>query len=229
MEKISVLSGIGPESIKKMIPCFNPTTKAYSNKETIMEYSLDDLLKKSQMSLDSMSLSHPTLAILWEGTAKLEIINADGEIFLLESYKSVDVFGEIFSLPLDNFQYVITATSDCQISFIDYSHVVTPCENACMHHSQLISNLFIMSAQKSQELSLYVSIIGQPTIRAKLLTYLKYIKSTSSKKSSIFTIPMNLSQLSEYLHVDRSAMMREIKLLNNEGIIESERTSFRLL
>ena len=40
---------------------------------------------------------------------------------------------------------------------------------------------------------------------------------------------MSLSNLSDYLCVDRSAMMREIKKLNDEGIIKSEKKFITIL
>ncbi|MBQ9939608.1 MAG: hypothetical protein IJO96_08785 [Oscillospiraceae bacterium] len=40
---------------------------------------------------------------------------------------------------------------------------------------------------------------------------------------------MSLGSLSEYLCVERTAMMREIRKMNEEGIIESNRRQFKLL
>ena len=40
---------------------------------------------------------------------------------------------------------------------------------------------------------------------------------------------MSLSSLAEYLCVDRSAMMREIKQLREEGFLASDKRTFTLL
>lgn len=40
---------------------------------------------------------------------------------------------------------------------------------------------------------------------------------------------MSLAELAEYIAVDRSAMMREIKTMKNDGIIDSRRREFKLL
>lgn len=215
MKKKGILDDISKESLKQIIPCFKPIKKKYSTGEPIMTYSNGDM---------------ETLALLWKGSAKLEFINEQGEIFLLETYEEGDIFGEIFSLPLDTFQYTVTASSEATVLFIDYAHVISPCNNLCQHHSQIISNLFVMSTQKSQELSLYVSILGQPSTRTKILTYLKYVRSKiNAGENQEFTIPMTLSKLASYLHVDRSAMMREIKSMNSDGIIESQKCTFKIL
>lgn len=224
MDKRTLLYNISDESIRNMIPCFKPVRNKYSAGETILTYS-DDEIKD--------------VAVLQKGSARLELFNSEGTVALVENYYEGDIFGCIFSLPLDAFEYVVTAETDCSVLFVDYNHIITPCSNVCPHHSQLISNLFIMAAQRSQELSLHISILGQPSIRSKLITYLKCIRSAEIKKrgraasanvnSIVFTIPTSLSQLAEYLRVDRSAMMREIKAMKADGLLDSERRDFRLM
>lgn len=214
MDKRQILYNISPESLDKMIPCFKPVYKKYMAGETIISYTYDHVGQ---------------VAVLRKGAAKLEILNADGETFLLEHYSGGDIFGEFFSLPIDNYEYLVTALENSEVIYIDYEHIIKPCENLCEHHSQLISNLFIMSAQKSQELSLHISILGQSSTRSKLLAYLKYISGISSVDSDgYFTIPMKLTDLAKYLHVDRSAMMREIRQMKADGLIEGKNRKFKL-
>ena len=170
------------------------------------------------------------IAVLEKGNAKLQILNEDGDIFLLEHINEGDLFGELFSLPLDSFEYIVTAESDCNVMFVGYEHIIKPCENLCNHHSQLISNLFMMAAQKSQELSLHISLMHQNTIRQKLMAYLNYVSASSDKRSDgSFNIPISLAELAEYLSVDRSAMMREIKAMKNDGLISGNRREFIIL
>lgn len=210
MKKIFIYDKISNESIEKMTLCFKPKFKTYSAGETIMFFS--NKIEK--------------IGVMLSGNAHLSVIDFNGDSNLLETYNGNDVFGELFYIPLENYEYIVTAVTDCKVFFIDYNHIITPCENACIHHSQLINNLFILSAQKSQELSLRLSILNQHTTRKKLLTYLNYIKSTSDENP--FIIPVSLSNLAEYLCVDRSAMTREIKLLNEEGLLKSTRRKFYL-
>ena len=48
-------------------------------------------------------------------------------------------------------------------------------------------------------------------------------------KSNSFTIEMSLPDLAEYLCVDRSSMMRELKALKEEGVLESKGKKFTML
>ncbi|MEG2935474.1 MAG: Crp/Fnr family transcriptional regulator [Clostridium sp.] len=210
MKRCFINDGISKESIDKMIVCFKPDFKTYTTGETIMRYS--DKIEK--------------VGVMVSGKAQLYVIDYEGDYSILETYEEQDVFGELFYLPLENYEYIIEATKDTKVFFIDYKHIITPCENACIHHSQLINNLFIMAAQKSQAMSLHLSILNQHSIRKKLLTYLNYIKISTGKNP--FTLPMTLSSLAEYLCVDRSAMMREIKILREEGLLTSDKREFYL-
>ena len=43
-----------------------------------------------------------------------------------------------------------------------------------------------------------------------------------------FTLPFSLSTLADYIATDRSAMMRELKRLREEGVVQSEGRQFTL-
>lgn len=210
MKKYFISDGISEDSIEKMLRCFQPQFKAYRQGETIMRYS--DQIKK--------------IGLMTAGRAQLYGFDIDGESRLLEAYGEKDLFGELFYLPLENFEYIVEATTDCNVVFISYQHIITPCEKVCSHHSQLINNLFLMAAEKSQSLSLHLNVLNQPTIQKKLLAYLKYVRGQTGKNP--FVIPMSLSALAEYLCVDRSAMMREIRSMKNAGILRASRREFFL-
>lgn len=216
MRQVKVLDNISREELMQIVPCFNPITHHYLKGETILTYQSD----------------FPNeIAILKSGTARLEATSETGDVFYLEGYNSGDIFGELFSLPLENFLYTVVAINDCTVVYLDYNHVVTPCEKSCAHHSKLISNLFLMTAQKSQEMSLHLSILGQVSIRNKIMTYLKHLRSISDPidEHGTFNLPISLVQLSEYIMVDRSAMMREIRAMKKDGLIESKNRQFRIL
>ena len=157
------------------------------------------------------------------------MINADGNLFRLESYGDGDVFGELFTLPLHGGAYIVSAEDDCQVVYIDYHHTITPCEKICHHHSQLISNLFVMTAQRTQELSFRLSLLHLPNIREKLIHYLRFVRlAEGAAPGESFLLPMTLTSLADYLCIDRSAMMREIRALREAGVLDSDRRSFRL-
>ena len=44
-----------------------------------------------------------------------------------------------------------------------------------------------------------------------------------------FTIPYSRIQLADYLNCDRSALSRELSLMQRDGLLETYRSSFKLL
>ena len=119
------------------------------------------------------------------------------------------------------------AITDCEIMFLSYDHLVKPCSKACAHHSQLINNLFHMTACKAQMLAMHIHILAKRTLRHKLMTYFEY--EALQNRSRSYTLSLTLSALADYLCTDRSAMMREIRHLNEDGKLSSKGRSITLL
>ena len=74
---------------------------------------------------------------------------------------------------------------------------------------------------------MHIDILGQRTLRSKLMTFFEYL--ITQNKSNSFKVELPFSDLADYLAVDRSAMMREIKRLNADGIIKSDKKKITLL
>lgn len=72
-----------------------------------------------------------------------------------------------------------------------------------------------------------IELLSKRTIREKLLAYFTIISTRNISKS--FTIPFSLTDLADYLSIDRSAMMRELGILKSDGIIEKSGNRITLL
>ena len=211
MESLGIFNGISSEGLNRMLICFDARKERFKKGQTILTYS--NRLEK--------------LGILLSGKAHLYCIDYDGCYTLLEQFSQNDIFGELFSLPLRNLEYIVQADSDCQVLFIPYRRVITPCSNACHHHSMLIDNLFQLATRKSQSLSLRINLLSARTIRQKLSHYLNYMQAKTGSNS--FTMDMSLTDLASYLCIDRSSMMRELRTMKEERLLESKGRNITLL
>ncbi len=213
MEKRNLFDSIDRLSIQELISCFELESKSYQKGSTILEYDA----------------GRPSiLAVLCSGSARLEMADASGDLFLMDLYEKNDIMGDLFTLPIPNLHYTVTASSECSVLLLDYRKLLSPQDTLKHEHAQLLNNLMNMIAQKSQQLSMHLSILFQPTTRDKLLGYLKFIHSLNPEEEE-FIIPVSLSSLAEYLHVDRASMMRTLQLMKRDGLIESKARKFRLL
>lgn len=139
-----------------------------------------------------------------------------------------DMFGETFACGEDNLSVVtFVVTADAKILFMPFHRVMHNCANACAFHQKLIENMVKVIAGKNRELMRKIEVVSKRTIREKLLAYLSLQAQTQD--SPYFDIPLGRLELADYLCVDRSALTRELAKMRDEGILDYDRNSFRLL
>lgn len=139
-----------------------------------------------------------------------------------------DMFGETFACGEDNLSVVtFVVSTDAKILFMPFHRVMHNCANACAFHQKLIENMVKVIAGKNRELMRKIEVVSKRTIREKLLAYLSLQAQTQD--SPYFDIPLGRVELADYLCVDRSALTRELAKMRDEGILDYDRNSFRLL
>ena len=77
------------------------------------------------------------------------------------------------------------------------------------------------------ELNTRTEMLTHKSVRDKLLFYFNNLSSEEKKKK--FNLPFSYTDLADYLVLDRSAMMRELSKMDNEGIIKKEGKTITLL
>ena len=211
LDHVQLFQGISDESIDEMIHCFKPETRKFKKGDTIIVFSPE--------------LEY--LCVLMTGRAHLYCVDSEGEDTLLEHYSPNDIFGEVFALPYGGLGYVVEADADCEVMFIKFSSIYGRCSKACEHHTVLTSNLFNLSARKAQMLALRINMISKKTVRQKLQSYFDYMREKTGGDS--FETEMSLSQLATYLCVDRTSLMRELRLMREEGVIDNNGRKITML
>lgn len=211
MQTSYIFAGIVEEELSRMLHCFEAQKVKFQKGQTIMTYT-DNIQK---------------VGVILSGKAHLYCIDYNGTFTLLEQLNADELFGELFALPLNNLEYIVEADSNCEVLFIRYSRIITPCSNTCHHHTQLIDNLFHLSTKKNQQLSLRVNLLTSKSTRLKLMNYFSYIQNKTGQNP--FKLDMSLTDLADYLCVDRSSMMREMRALKEEGVLDSKGRTITLL
>lgn len=204
MAKITLFTDILPEEQERMRVCFQAREMCFQNNETILEYA------------SSMN----QIGVILYGRAVLYYCDEEGNQYLIDELKKDAVFGEPFLLPADSQNYYVRAEEETGVLFIQYEHVIKRCENACRHHSQMVSNLLQMIALQSRQQVQRIFVLSRTTTRKKLLAYLESLSDELHSRE--IRIPMSYTELAQYLSVDRSAMTREMKSLENEGMLAKD-------
>ncbi len=136
-----------------------------------------------------------------------------------------ELFGESFAVQKDISSSVIfTAADDTTVLFLAASNIIHTCPNGCAFHSQIATNLFHLLGMKNQKFINKIEILSKGSIREKLLAYISQL--AQDQHSKYVTSPLSRVALAEYLSVNRSAMIRELSKMREDGIIDFDKDTF---
>lgn len=167
------------------------------------------------------------VCIVLEGCADLTRYDFHGNQMVVEKFYQFDVFGEIFYQINTNNELFVIAKEKCKILVFNYDIFEKKCKKTCKFHEELVLGLPNLVLSKVSDLNLRIELLSKKTIRDKLISYFKIISEKNFSKT--FTLTQSLTDLADYLSVDRSAMMRELKLLKEEGFIKKNGDKITLL
>jgi len=155
----------------------------------------------------------------------LSAMNTNRDI--LDRLSPQDIFGHLLSYEGSEHAGIsVVCDSPCDILFIHYATIGSPCTRSCAHHHQLTQNLLDLISERALNLSRRVEVLSQRTIREKLICY--FMQLAAQAKASSFSLPFTMVDLADYLSIDRSAMTRELKRMKEEGLIEMDKRCVRL-
>lgn len=126
-----------------------------------------------------------------------------------------------------NNELFVEARENCEVLSFIYDNIQNKCNSRCKFHEELEHKLPILIMNNTIKLNERIELLTKKSIRDKLLTYFNILSSKNFSKR--FTIPFSLTDLADYLCVDRSAMMRELSHLKEEGFIEKKGKRITLL
>ena len=168
------------------------------------------------------------VCIVLEGSADLMKYNFNGNQMIVEKFNQFDIFGEIFYQINTNNELFVLAKEKSKILIFNYDIFEKKCKKNCKMHEELLIGLPNLVLTKVSDLNLRIELLSKKTIRDKLISYFRILSEKNFSKT--FTLPFSLTDLADYLSIDRSAMMRELKSLKEEGFIKkSDKNKITLL
>ena len=168
--------------------------------------------RKEHIIISSL-FENDLIGIIISGTAAIIKYDYLGNRDIIDNLEYNSMFGRPF-LYMDK-DASIVATTDCEVLFLDYDKLL---ENR-VYFEKINTNINKIITSKITELYERVEILSKRTIKEKLMCYLKMLSKKKGKKTII--LPITYIELADYLSVDRSAMMREIKKLKDTKAIST--------
>ncbi len=167
------------------------------------------------------------LCIVLSGEVDLIRYDVNGNKTIISHFVTDDVFGEVFYPANTNNELFAIARKNSEILFYTYDSLLTKCRRNCDFHKTLTSSLSELFLNNIVELNLRIELLTKRSTRSKILSYFDILSKGSLRKT--FTLPYTYTDLADFLSVDRSAMMREFKLLIDDGFIKKNGSKITLL
>ena len=191
--------------------CIKTQTKSFEKGEIITTY----LVNRRQV------------CILVEGSADLLRYDFNGNKTIVERFYRHAIFGEVFYQINTNNDLFVLAKENSKVIFFNYDIFDKKCKKNCDFHEKLLINLPNLILSKIEDLNFRIELLSKRTTREKLISY--FSKQSENIFNKSFILPLTLTDFADYRSVDRSAMMREISTLKEDGIIKKDGNKITML
>ena len=135
------------------------------------------------------------------------------------------VFGDVLGGSSLASPVTVLAASPCEVLLLPYERLLL--SDGSPVHQRVVQNLVRTISDKYFSLSRRIDLLVLKSLRAKVAAYL--LSEAERARSQTFSIPFSRIQLADYLNCDRSALSRELSSMQREGLIDTYRSSFKLL
>ena len=161
------------------------------------------------------------------GTADLVRYDSNGNKSIVQRFSKDDIFGEFFYTVAINNELFVKARKNCEVLIFSYEIMKHKCIPNCKLHQELVKNVYELVLNQFSILNNRIELLTQRSIKDKLLGYFSILSLENNNKT--FALPISFTDLADYLSIDRSAMMRTIKSLQDEGIIKKNGNKITLM
>ena len=202
LQRALIFQEIEDDDFTGLTDCLAPDIKYFSKNEII--------------HLTGDYLTH--IGVILSGTAAAYIEDINGNQTIMSTLTPMSVFGEILvSTRTHQSPVTVYATSDVCAGFIEYEKVYSLCAKACAAHTAFLRNLIKAIGDKYFLLFDRINIVREKSLRSRITAYLYELSRKGSKR--VVTLPFSKTKLSEYLLVNRSALSKELRKMENDGLI----------
>jgi CRP-like cAMP-binding protein len=212
LKKVKLFQGLSEQELESVLKCLNAKAHIYK-KDSIITLNGDKV---------------KDVGVIMSGSIMIIKEDAAGRQNILAHLSESDTFGEVFACAgIKKSPVTVTASAESEVLFVEYRRLITTCNSSCVFHAKIIQNMLQLIAQKSLELNKKIDYLIINSMRQKLVMYM--LEQYDIHQNNNFEIPLNRSELADFLNVDRSAMSRELSRMRNDGLVTFCKNKFTLL
>ncbi len=180
------------------------------------------ILSAREVLTGSLMKEAGDIGIVSEGALFLESMDENGVRRILDLYKEGDMFKRSEFTFCQSTDYYIYAKTKSKVAFFSYQKMI---EFVCEKEMTAQFNEYLEERLK-RRLS-HIHILEQHGLRQKIAAFFENESDRANRNP--FELRMSLTDCADYIAVDRSAMMREIKNMEMDGLIEKHGKRIKLL
>lgn len=212
ISRSKLFEDISLEDMKIMLDCLNPKVETCKKGELVARWG------------ETMA----GLGIVLEGSVSVQKEKADGTRMILHILTPGEMFGEMAVFAQERrWPATIQAQEDSAILFIPPDKIVGRCSSSCSFHRQLTTNMLKIVSERALRLNRKVEYLSIRGMREKLCTY--FWEMYKRNGQLIFLLPMNRTELADFLNVSRPSMSREMCRMRDEGLIDFHLSTIKIL
>lgn len=193
---------------KNLSNCVNVKYKTFKNKDLILSYTP---IKKK-------------IGFITYGKANIVKTDKEGNTTIMRDLKENDIFSNLFFQESEDEIYIIS-NEETEVIFIDYYTILKNCNISCSFHNQLILTLFDLLILDNKQQNEKIELLSKRTVEEKILFFLKQ----RMNENHVFKVTTSYKAIAEYLFVDRSNLMRELKKMEKKGLIEKHEKTIKII
>ena len=211
MRRTSLLRGMTDAELDTLMACFAPRVRRYAKGELLLMAGYE---------------THEVGLVL-EGAITASKPLADGSTVVMARMGPGGVFADVLAGGRSRSPVNVSAAEACLALYLPCEALLRPCAALHSAHLKLLQNWLETISDKYFALDRRVELLICKSLRARISLWL--LDEAHRAGSDTFTTPLTRAGLAEYLNCDRSALSRELSRMQHDGLIETWRSSFKLL
>ena len=209
LQSTSLFAGLEAEALRVLLGEVGAVLRTYSRGETLV----------------LAGQSNRRVGVVLSGAIEAYHSAASGVRLPISQMGPGGVFGDVLGGSSLSSPVTVVASAPCEVLLLPYERLLL--SDGSPAHQRVVQNLVRTISDKYFSLSRRIDLLVMKSLRAKVAAYL--LSEAARAHSLTFSIPFSRIQLADYLNCDRSALSRELSTMQKEGLIDTYRSSFKLL
>ena len=208
LQSTSLFAGLEAEALRVLLGEVGAVVRTYSRGETLV----------------LAGQPNRRVGVVLSGAIEAYHSAASGVRLPISQMGPGGVFGDVLGGSSLSSPVTVVASAPCEVLLVPYEKLLLP--GADPARQRVLQNL-VRTISDKYFLLRRVDLLLLKSLRAKVCAYL--LSEAEAHHSLTFTVPYSRIQLADYLNCDRSALSRELSLMQRDGLLETYKSSFKLL